>query len=63
MSTLEKFVSDNKTILMVIGLLIVAYLLYGWWQGYKVNVNVDTTRTRQQPQMGYIAAQGYQEGQ
>ena len=61
MSSLEKFVSDNKTILMVIGLLIVAYLLYGWWQGYKFNINLDTNgRRQQQPPM---MNQGYPMGQ
>ena len=40
-SSIDRFVSENKTALMIVGLLIVAFLIYGWWQGNKLNVNVD----------------------
>uniref|UniRef100_A0A6C0CA75 Uncharacterized protein n=1 Tax=viral metagenome TaxID=1070528 RepID=A0A6C0CA75_9ZZZZ len=59
-SSIDRFVSENKTALMIVGLLIVAFLIYGWWQGNKLNVNVDYSGPVRAPAM--MPAMSYTNG-
>jgi len=58
MSSVQEFLSTNQaTILYVVIAMIIAYFVWGWYKGYTVNVNYDTTPRdqRQRAQEGYPA--------
>lgn len=62
-SSIDRFVTENKTWLMIAGLVLVAFLIYGWWQGNKLNVNVDygsvQPRPTTIPNVTYTNGNGY----
>lgn len=63
-SSIDRFVTENKTWLMIAGLILVAFLIYGWWQGNKLNVNVDYSgaqppRPVMVPNVTYTNGNGY----
>lgn len=57
MSSVQEFLSTNqRTILYVVIAAIVAYMVWGWYQGYQLTLNYNTNgRRQQQAEQGFPA--------